>query len=415
MDTQSVNFRDVDLAEFDTTAHLKAAAQQAEERNLDDFCIVDVDSHHYESESFAQIIPFIEDPVIRYEATQQGFGQTGIWHPDGSYQQNAGRIIRYKRGKEKAPSTPHRDITLTKRWMDAMAVDIACLFPTPMLLLGIVPRAPVEVALARAYNRWLVETILAAEPRIVSMLYLPFNDPAACYKMVQDFGDKKGVVGFMVSAPHYKGVYDNAYMKTYAAIQELGKPIAFHGAFHWLDQTTQLTNRFIAAHALGFTIFNIVHLTNWIVNGLPERFPKLKVAWIESGVAWIPFVMQRLDNDFMMRSGDAPLLKRRPSEYMAEMFYSSQPMENIENRAALQVTFDMMKAETQLLYASDYPHWDMDPPAAIFDIPFLSEQGKRNILGANACRMFGIEPMLSAPKMARRAARQAARENRPAP
>jgi len=46
----------------------------------------------------------------------------------------------------------------------------------------------------------------------------------------------------------------------------------------------------------------------------------------------------------------------------------------------------MIKADTQLLYSSDYPHWDMDLPSTIYDLPFLNEQGKRNILGGNAQR-----------------------------
>ena len=48
-----------------------------------------------------------------------------------------------------------------------------------MLQLGLHPQVEVEVALARAYNRWLSERVLAHEPRIRSMLYLPFNDPDA--------------------------------------------------------------------------------------------------------------------------------------------------------------------------------------------------------------------------------------------
>ena len=66
--------------------------------------------------------------------------------------------------------------------------------------------------------------------------------------------------------------------KTYAAIEERGLPLAFHGGFMWGgDRTMELCNRFIAVHALGFTFYNIVHLTNWLVNGMPERFPKLKI------------------------------------------------------------------------------------------------------------------------------------------
>jgi hypothetical protein len=67
-------------------------------------------------------------------------------------------------------------------------------------------------------------------------------------------------------------------------------------------------NKFLSVHASGFTWFNMVHLTNWVINGLPERFPGLDVVWIQSGLAWIPFVLQRLDSEYMLRSSEAPLL-----------------------------------------------------------------------------------------------------------
>jgi predicted TIM-barrel fold metal-dependent hydrolase len=140
---------------------------------------------------------------------------------------------------------------------------------------------------------------------------------------------------------------------------------------------------------------------------MPERFPKLKTIWIESGLAWIPFLMQRLDNEWMMRSSEVPLLKRRPSDYMREMYYSTQPMEMVNNKEALELTFKMMNAETQLMYASDYPHWDMDLPSTIYDLPFLSETAKRNILGGNAKRVFKLDPTVSEVKTRRLAARAA--------
>ena len=110
----------------------------------------------------------------------------------------------------------------------------------------------------------------------------------------------------------------------------------------------------------------------------------------------------------MMRTSEAPGLKKKPSEYMREMFFTTQPMEMVENRKALELTFDMIKAETQLLYSSDYPHWDMDLPSTIYDLPFLSEQAKRNILGESARKLFNLDTALSETKLARRAARTAA-------
>ena len=84
------------------------------------------------------------------------------------------------------------------------------------------------------------------------------------------------------------------------------------------------------------------------------------------------------------------MLKRPPSEYIREMFFTTQPLEKT-NMKLLQATFEAINAETQLLFASDWPHWDFDPPSAITTIPFLSEQAKRNILGLNAAKLFGLE------------------------
>ena len=58
---------------------------------------------------------------------------------------------------------------------------------------------------------------------------------------------------------------------------------------------------------------------------------------------------------------------------------------------ALELTFEMINAQTQLLYSSDWPHWDFDLPSVIFDLPFLSEQARRNILGENARRLFKLD------------------------
>jgi predicted TIM-barrel fold metal-dependent hydrolase len=394
MDMPRSEVRNLRFDEFSVAKHLDHAAQQARTRNYQDFLIVDVDSHHYENESHKEIFGYIDSPVIR-RAAMESVGRTGrppLLNSQIGYQDGDGRITRNAmRRLEKVSDDGHRDIVTTKRWMDAMGVDYACLFPTPMLFLGLHPQVEMEAALSQAYNRWLCEHILAHESRIVSMLYLPLNDPEAAYQTVKEFGDRSGVAGFMVTSPRYKPVHDNVYMKTYALMEEMGKPIAFHAAYNWDDRALGMTNRFISVHSLGFMWFNMIHLTNWVINGLPERFPKLKVIWIESGLAWAHCLMQRLDHEYMMRTSDCPSLKRKPSEYMREMYYSTQPMEVPEDLSILEATFKMINAETQLVWSSDYPHWDFDLPSVIYDLPFLSEGAKRNILGGNAAKLFGLD------------------------
>jgi uncharacterized protein len=382
----------------DTREILAHARKDALKRGFADWLICDIDAHHFETVSWHEIVEYIEDPVVRDNAMRFQKDRIGI--PYGlsgdlalRYQSVGGRIPHQDGQREKIEETGvHRDVVLTRRAMDSLGIDYMVVFPTPMLMLGMHPQPEMEVWLGRAYNRWLVERVLSADDRIKTLVYVPFNTPVEAERTVREFADKKGVIGFCVTSTRYKPVHHNDYMRLYAMIQELDKPIAFHAGYHWQDQSLATVNRFVGMHALGFVWCNLVHMTNWIINGIPERFPKLKSLWVESGLAWIPFLMQRLDDQVLMRQSEAPQLKRLPSEYMREhCWYTMQPMETTHPRA-LEVTLDMIKAETQLLFASDWPHYDFDLPSVIYDLPFLPEQAKRNILGLNAARIFHLDP-----------------------
>ncbi|HXF54518.1 MAG TPA: amidohydrolase family protein [Hyphomicrobiaceae bacterium] len=386
--------RRVSVEELNTTRLLAHARKQADQRKFDEMLIVDVDAHHYENENFGEILPFMENDVYR-QLTISGRlkGRHSIVPGQIGFQDMGGRVTRYPmRSTEKTTPGRQRDVELGERWMDAMSVDYSCLFPTGMLNVGLHPLKEMEVDLCWAYNRWLTEKVLPeSNGRMFSMLCLPFSDPDASLRQVETFGDRKGVKGFMVTTVRTLPVHDNAYMKVYRAMEERGLALSFHSGPNWGEPVFRGLNRFISVHALGFSFYNILHCTNWVINGMGERFPKLPVIWIESGVAWIPFLMQRLDHEYMLRSSECPLLKKKPSEYMRDMYYSTQPIE-IQDLDMLEETFRMIKAETQLLYSSDYPHWDFDLPSAIYDLPFLSEKAKHNILGGNAARIFKLEP-----------------------
>ena len=99
--------------------------------------------------------------------------------------------------------------------------------------------------------------------------------------------------------------------------------------------------------------------------------------------------MQRLDSEYMMRTSEAPLLKKKPSEYITDMYYSSQPLER-DHPKLLEATLEAINAETQLMWCSDWPHWDFDGPNVIWDLPCLDKAAKRKILGENAAEMFNL-------------------------
>ncbi len=289
MDVSRNEVRSLTPDDFPRRKSLAHASQQARERNYQDFLIVDVDSHHYESESYEDVFSVYREPG---HAPRRRWKPIQAPRPLGVPQQ-PGRLSGHRRPHHPARAAQastsratkqHRDIVMTLR-MDGrdgrrlrLPVPDADAVSGPASAgrgRGRACAAPITAGSARRFSR----TSRASSRCSICRSTIP--RPA--YRTVQDFGDKKGVVGFMVTSPRYKPVHDNAYMKTYALLEEMGKPISFHAAYNWDDQSLTTTNRFISVHALGFMWFNMVHMTNWVVNGIPERFPKLKTMWIESG------------------------------------------------------------------------------------------------------------------------------------
>src|SRR5579859_3352303 len=165
-------------AGYNTMQQLEHARLQAEKRNYKDLLIIDADAHHYETESWVDIVKYIEDPVMRHRASQGGqrAGSSSLMVSHPGNQSNSGRVIRYPgRRLEKMDGTAPRDVELVRKQMDSIGIKYQVVFPTPMLELGMHQETNVEVELSWAYSRWLTEEILPHEPRMKTMIYLPFN------------------------------------------------------------------------------------------------------------------------------------------------------------------------------------------------------------------------------------------------
>ena len=333
----AVSYREHEIGEsYETGEALPNAMQQAEERGFYDFVIFDADAHHYDAQAWAEISDYLENPIIRYRAKGGEYGLPvsllgSAVHVDNLDQSMSGRLLRYPLGRHEAKEMPGgagKELRWIRRAMDALAVDYEIMFPTTLLGLCTQPSLELEVGISRAYARWMAERILPESERIKTLLYLPLNEPAAALRVIEEFGDPTpGVLGYMTTGCRTRDLHHNDLVPVYRAIEERGVPLAFHGGVEPVDINLGMLDRFLAHHALRFPISQATYLANWIVHGMPERFPDLKVLWIEGGLAWVPFMMQRLDHEFGMRTSEAPLLKRWPSEYMREMYYTSQPLE----------------------------------------------------------------------------------------
>jgi len=393
MEFPSSGARPLTVEEFDTTRHLAHAAKQARERGFDKITIVDADTHHEEGGSARHMLKYIDSSVERFLThALSGEGRRPMVPLNISYQDQGGRLQRFAARKlEQTPANVHRDITLTRRSMEAMGVTFGVLHPTTAMRLATQPKRDWEFSLALAYKRWVANDLLPPESQLKGMMYLPLHHAAEGLTMIEELGDKPGIAGCVVASPRYEKVQSKGMVRVFAAMEERRLVLAFHGMANWEEPALAAIPSWAAAQALGVPSSNMTHMTNWLISGMPERFPKLKVLWLESGVAWSHYLMQRLDNMYMKRVSEAPLLKEKPSHYMARMFYCSQPLEAPEDPAALEVAFRSINAPTQLVWGSNFPSHEFDVPATIWDLPFLSEDVKKAILGGNAMRLFGFK------------------------
>jgi predicted TIM-barrel fold metal-dependent hydrolase len=362
---------------------LHNAERIVRERGLDRTLIIDADVHHIAIIKF--LGRFMDPPWRRmFEVLPV----ESLTPADPADRRSAGRI---KRTPIPAPDgdDPQRAARVLVRDLARIGVDYSVLFADDMLTLSLHPDRRFQAALSRGYARWLTECILPHEPRIKGMLHLPMADPDAALALVEEFGGRTGVVGVQISLTGLDQFQAEPCAKVFAELEERGLALGFHSTEHW--PRFPIFETFLGAHALSFPAFNAMCMINWIYSGLCDRFPRLRCVFFEAGAVWIPMLMARLDRVYRMRPPDGPRLRKRPSEYMREFFYTVQPLEQPERAAELRMMFARIGA-AQVLYASDYPHWDFDMPHSLSRLSFLSASERAGVLAQNAIRAFALQP-----------------------
>jgi len=284
--------------------------------------------------------------------------------------------------------------------LDAISVDIGILFPDHLLLMAQLPNADYAAALGRAYNRWLLEKWLAVEPSLYGALVAAPQDPVDAAREIDKYGaDPKVVAVYLPTSAVYPLWGHRKYDPIYAAAEAAGLPVMLHSVsavFPVFPFNVEQFDTALARHTVGHTFAMMANLISMVTTGVPVRFPKLKVCFTEAGISWVPFIMWRLDKEYNESRREVPFLEDRPSAYVKQMYFATQPVEEPENPRHLAATIEVI-GDDHILFASDWPHHDFDHPRHVFDLP-LAPETKRRIMGENALRLFGIPAPAKSPK-----------------
>lgn len=250
---------------------------------------------------------------------------------------------------------------------------------------------PIEFANASA--RYFLKEVLDADAGIYSAVPIPYQDINASLELIEEMGPKEEYKGiYLITGRAEPPLGHRRYEPIYDLAERLGLPVIFHTGGASLDSYhTKGYSKFIETHVLGFLESNMSQLTSLIVEGIPVKFPDLDMVFLESGVFWVGSLAERLDAEYLKRQSEAPLLEKRPSDYIREHFYfGTQPLEEPREMHYMETAIEMLGGPDRLMYSSDYPHWDFDRPSSITELPFLSEKEKEQIMWKNAAEVFGL-------------------------
>jgi predicted TIM-barrel fold metal-dependent hydrolase len=246
---------------------------------------------------------------------------------------------------------------------------------------------------ARRWNRWAARFADASPgQRLRAVGIVPMQAPERAARMVAEIA-ALGLVA--VAVPPTLGDGRNldhqSFEPVWSAIEEAGLPAGVHGApgMHIPVPGADRFDNYVQVHALSFPFDQMIALTALALGGVLERHPRLRVAFLESGVGWVPYFLERLDEHVEKRGRQVPGCRRPPSEYAArgQCVFSCEPEEHGIAYAA-----ERLGADT-IMYASDYPHWDSDFPDTVAPIRTrrdLSDAAKAAILGGTAARFYGV-------------------------
>ena len=279
-------------------------------------------------------------------------------------------------------------------WLKALdqgGVEAVVLYPTLGLFMSFLKDREWAVALCRAYNSLLAEEFIQVSPRLKAVALLPIQDPEAAAVELRRAVRELGCVGGMLAADGSHLLGDARFIPIYEEAQRLDVMLAIHASgSHLGGAGVELFPRFIQAHTVSHPFGQMRQLTSIIFEGIPERFPRLRLAFLEAGCGWVPYWMERMDDEYAKRgAAEAPALKKKPSEYVrgGTLYFSCEADEWLLPQAVRLI------GENQIIYASDFPHWDHNYPDSIEEILSrgdLTDLQKRKIFSDNARRLYRL-------------------------
>lgn len=365
--------------------------------------VVDADGHILEPVDLWQryleekeLLPLAPTFYTDQEGNQQFMleGKTYPRGPLGVGGRNAGQPVspemQQQRWEDQQPGgfDPHKRIAD----LDSEGIDVAVLFPTIGLRFCGLDDAQLATALCRAYNNWLADFCQPYPGRLFGVGAIPFQEPQLAILEMRRVVEKLGFKAVFIRPNPLRGrnLDHPDYYPFWEAAQNLGCPVAIHEGGVMRTMPAIGADRFanpVYRHMVSHPMEQQLSCMTLMFGGIFEKFPRLNIAFLESGGGWLPYWLERMDHHHERLGWLIPECKLPPSEYFRRQCHISVDPDEKTIPAVVELV-----GEDYILWASDYPHFDCTFPGAVDELREAKVPPKvlNKILGENAVRFYHL-------------------------
>lgn len=329
--------------------------------------MIDADIHLYEPvEVWNYVDKEFRDRIKINQMIEDPGWRDGVYdvHLDGLPIPNwvlGDRESRFKRVydtlKERFPAGAGWNAQQYMKDMKVMGFDQVVIYPTLFLWAPWIPQlgAKFSAALARAYNDWIID-FCANDPKLLKPIAcLALHDVEEAINEAKRIS-KKGFVGvFIRPNPIYdRPVGHPDYHRLYKVLEELQLPLGIHegGMTYVPILGADRTRAQWGVHAMSHAFEQMAAMISMLEHGVLDLCPKLNVLYLEAGSSlWVPYWLDRLDEEMELPYRIKNTLKLKPSEYFARQCWATFEAEDHYVKQAV----ECIGAKT-LMMTSDYPH-----------------------------------------------------------
>jgi len=275
--------------------------------------------------------------------------------------------------------------------MDAEGIDVQVLYGGLVLGVSGYDDAGFALDVCRAYDDWLLTKVCGHSPeRLKGVAVVPIQDVA---RSVAEVERAAGLGAVAVTIPPVVGsrnLDDPTLQPFFEACAALELAVAVHSApgMNLPLPGAERFDNYAMVHALSFPVDQMVALTALTLGGVLDRFPTLRVAFLESGVGWVPYFVHRLHE----HHEKLPHLLGDGVSDPRAIVERGQCWFSFEAEEPLLAEYVDHLGDTSLVYASDYPHWDSDFPGTVAEVrgSGLPDDTLDRILAENAKALYKL-------------------------